>query len=271
VDAFQAIVLGIVQGLTEFLPVSSTGHLRIVPAFLGWEDPGAAFTAVTQLGTLAAVLLYFRADLWRIASMWLRSLRDPALRGELDARMGWYIGLGTIPIGIFGFVFRDQIESGARSLYLIGTTLIVLGLLLLVAEKVAKRDRDISQITGRDAALIGFAQACALVPGVSRSGATITAGLFAGFDRESAARYSFLLSVPAVVISGLFELRKIGEEGGAGTVPTLIATLLAFVVGYASIAWMLRWLTSHSTAVFVIYRVALGALVIALTAAGAIS
>jgi undecaprenyl-diphosphatase len=271
VDAFQAIVLGIVQGLTEFLPVSSTGHLRIVPAFLGWEDPGAAFTAVTQLGTLAAVLLFFRADLWRIASTWLRSLRDPSLRGELDARMGWYIGLGTIPIAIFGFLFRDQIESGARSLYLIGTTLIMLGLLLLFAEKVARRDRDIAQITGRDAALIGFAQACALVPGVSRSGATITAGLFAGFDRESAARYSFLLSVPAVVISGLFEARKIGEAGGAGTVPTLIATLLAFVVGYASIAWMLRWLTSHSTAVFVIYRVALGALVIILTAAGAIS
>jgi undecaprenyl-diphosphatase len=271
VDPIQAIVLGIAQGLTEFLPVSSTGHLRIVPAFLGWEDPGAAFTAVTQLGTLAAVLLYFRADLWRIASTWVRSLRDPTLRGELDARMGWYIGLGTIPIAIFGFLFRDHIEDGARSLYLIGTTLIVLGLLLLFAEKVAKRDRDISDIRGRDAALIGFAQALALIPGVSRSGSTITAGLFAGFDRASAARYSFLLSVPAVVLSGVFEARKIGGEGSADVVPTLIATLLAFVVGYASIAWMLRWLTSHSTAVFVVYRVGLGVLVIALTAAGAIS
>jgi undecaprenyl-diphosphatase len=271
VDAFQAIVLGIVQGLTEFLPVSSTGHLRIVPAFLGWEDPGAAFTAVTQLGTLAAVLLFFRADLWRIARTWFRSLREPELRSDLDARMGWYIGLGTIPISIFGFLFRNQIESGARSLYLIGTTLIVLGLLLLVAEKVARRDRELSDIRGRDAALIGFAQALALIPGVSRSGATITAGLFAGFDRASAARYSFLLSVPAVVISGLFEARKIGGEGAAGVVPTLIATLLAFIVGYASIAWLLRWLATHSTAVFVFYRVALGALVIALTAAGAIS
>src|SRR5687768_408943 len=189
-DALQAIVLGIVQGLTEFLPVSSTGHLRIVPAFMGWEDPGAAFTAVTQLGTLAAVLLYFRADLWRIFSTWWRSLSNPELRSDLDARMGWYIGFGTVPIGIFGFVFRDQIESGARSLYLIGTTLIVLGLLLLVAEKVAKRERSIQQINGRDATLIGFAQAAALVPGVSRSGATITAGLIAGFDRASAARYS---------------------------------------------------------------------------------
>jgi undecaprenyl-diphosphatase len=270
-DAFQAIVLGIVQGLTEFLPISSTGHLRIVPAFLGWEDPGAAFTAVTQLGTMAAVLLYFREDLWRIVTTWLRSLREPELRGTLDARMGWYIGLGTIPIAIFGFLFKDQIEQGARSLYLIGTTLIVLGLLLLLAEKVATHERPLERINRRDAIVIGFAQACALVPGVSRSGATLTAGMFLGFDRPSAARYSFLLSVPAVVLSGLFELRKIGDEGGAGFVPTAIATLLAFLVGYATIAFLLRWLTSHSTAIFVAYRVVLGTLVIALTAAGAIS
>jgi undecaprenyl-diphosphatase len=270
-DAFQAIVLGIVQGLTEFLPISSTGHLRIVPAFLGWEDPGAAFTAVTQLGTMAAVLLYFREDLWRISVTWYRSLREPELRSELDARMGWYISLGTIPIAIFGFLFKDQIEEGARSLYLIGCTLIALGLLLLVAEKVATHERPLERIHRRDAIVIGFAQALALVPGVSRSGATLTAGLFLGFDRTSAARYSFLLSVPAVVLSGLFELRKIGEEGGAGFVPTAIATLLAFLVGYASIAFLLRWLTSHSTAIFVAYRVALGTLVIALTAAGAIS
>jgi undecaprenyl-diphosphatase len=271
VDAFQAIVLGIVQGLTEFLPVSSTAHLRIVPAFAGWEDPGAAFTAVVQLGTMAAVLIYFRADLWRIITTWFRSLRDPALRGELDARMGWYIGLGTIPIAVFGFIFSDQIESGGRDLYLIGCALIVMGLVLLYAEHVSTRTRDLSDIRGSDAALMGFAQALALVPGVSRSGATITGGLFAGFDRESAARYSFLLSIPAVVLSGLFELRKIGDPGGAGFLPTVLATLLAFIVGYASIAWMLRWLTSHSTVVFVIYRVALGSLVIVLTAAGAIS
>jgi len=270
-DAFQAIVLGIVQGLTEFLPVSSTGHLRIVPAFLGWEDPGAVFIVVTQLGTLTAVLLYFREDLWRIATTWLRSLRDPELRSTLDARMGWYIGLGTIPIAIFGFIFKDQIEEGARSLYLIGTTLIVLGLLLLLAEKVATHERPLERINRRDAIVIGFAQACALVPGVSRSGATLTAGMFLGFDRPSAARYSFLLSVPAVVLSGLFELRKIGDEGGAGFVPTAIATLLAFIVGYATIAFLLRWLTSHSTAIFVAYRVLLGALVIGLTATGAIS
>jgi undecaprenyl-diphosphatase len=271
VDAFQAIVLGIVQGLTEFLPISSTAHLRIVPAFAGWEDPGAAFTAVVQLGTMAAVLLYFRHDLWRIVTTWLKSLRDPALRSDLDARMGWYIGLGTIPIAIFGFIFRDQIESGGRNLYLIGSALIVLGLVLLLAEQVAKRDRDLSDIKARDAAVTGFAQACALVPGVSRSGATITGGLFLGFDRASAARYSFLLSIPAVVLSGLFEARKIGEPGGAGAVPTILATLLAFLVGYVTIAWLLRYLVSHSTVIFVIYRVVLGATVIILTATGAIS
>jgi undecaprenyl-diphosphatase len=271
VDALQAIVLGIVQGLTEYLPISSTAHLRIVPAFVGWEDPGAAFTAVTQLGTMAAVLLYFRADLWRIARTWTASLRRPELRGELDARMGWYIVLGTIPIGIFGFAFADQIESGARDLYLIGTTLIVLGLVLLLAERVGKRERSIEDIDRRDGILIGFAQALALVPGVSRSGATITAGLFLGFDRASAARYSFLLSVPAVVISGLFELRHIGDEGGAGFGATLLATIAAFVVGYASIAFLLRWLVRHTTAVFVAYRVALGALVLVLTGTGTIA
>ena len=270
-DALQAIVLGIVQGLTEFLPVSSTAHLRIVPAFLGWEDPGAAFTAVVQLGTMAAVLLYFRHDLWRIARSWFASLREPELRSSLDARMGWYIGLGTIPIAVFGLVFSDQIESGARDLYVIGTALIVLGLVLLWADQVGRRDRGLETIGRRDAVVVGFAQACALVPGVSRSGATITAGLFLGFDRESAARYSFLLSVPAVVLSGLFELRKIGDEGGAGALPTIIATLAAFVVGYASIAFLLRYLTTHSTMVFVVYRVVLGTVVLILASNGTIS
>src|SRR6187399_1525272 len=190
-SAFEALVLGIVQGLTEFLPISSSGHLRIVPALLGWSDPGAGFTAVIQLGTMAAVLIYFREDLWRIARTWFASLRRPELRPELDARMGWYIGLGTIPIAIFGFIFKDQIESGGRDLYVIGVALIVMGLVLLYAEHVSKRNRDLSDIGRSDAALIGFAQALALIPGVSRSGSTISAGLFAGFDRESAARYSF--------------------------------------------------------------------------------
>ena len=272
-SVFEAIVLGLVQGITEFLPISSTAHLRIVPALAGWEDPGAAFTAVTQLGTMAAVLLYFRADLLRIARAWLRSLRDRSARRDTDARLGWYILLGTIPIGIFGLAFKDQIETGARDLYLIATALIVLGLVLLVAEKVGTRERSIEQLTTRDGVVLGFAQALALIPGVSRSGATITAGLFLGLDRPSAARFSFLLSVPAVVLSGLLELSSIasGEEGqqvGAGALA--LATFLAFVSGYAAIAFVLRYLATHSTVVFVVYRVALGILVLVLTASGAI-
>jgi undecaprenyl-diphosphatase len=273
VSLLEAIVLGITQGLTEFLPISSTAHLRVVPAFAGWEDPGAAFTAVTQLGTMAAVVLYFRADLARVMRAWIRSLRDPAARRELDARLGWYIVLGTIPIGIFGLVFKDQIETGARDLYLIGTTLIVLGLLLLVAEHVASHDRPLERITRRDAFVVGFAQALALVPGVSRSGATLTAGLFMGLARTSAARFSFLLSVPAVVLSGVFEFESIlsGEEGEhVGFGALAVATFLAFVAGYASIALLLRFLSNHSTIVFVVYRVALGAIVLALVGGGAI-
>jgi undecaprenyl-diphosphatase len=270
----QAIVLGIVQGLTEFLPISSSGHLRIVPAFLGWEDPGAAFTAVIQLGTMAAVLLYFRQDLLRIATAWLRSLRDPAVRGTLDARLGWYLVFGTVPIVIFGVAFKNQIENGARDLYLIGSMLIVFGFVLLAAEAVSRRERDVSTITRRDAIVIGFAQALALVPGVSRSGATISAGLLLGFDRVSAARFSFLLSVPAVVLSGLYELKDVvngSAEGAVGIGPTAVATVLAFITGYASIALLLRFLTTHSTAVFVAYRVVLGAAVLALVASGTIA
>jgi undecaprenyl-diphosphatase len=273
VSFLEAIVLGITQGLTEFLPISSTAHLRIVPAFAGWEDPGAAFTAVTQLGTMTAVLLFFRADLVRIARAWLRSLRDPAARRELDARLGWYILLGTIPIGIFGLAFKDQIETGARDLYVISVALIVLGFVLLAAERVGRKERSIEQITTRDGIAIGFSQALALIPGVSRSGATITAGLFMGLDRTSAARFSFLLSIPAVVLSGVLEFGSIlsGEEGQhVGLGALALATFLAFVVGYASIAFLLRFLTNHSTVAFVVYRVALGALVLVLVSTGAI-
>jgi undecaprenyl-diphosphatase len=274
VDLLQAIVLGIVQGLTEFLPISSSGHLRIVPAFLGWGDPGAAFTAVIQLGTMAAVVLYFREDLLRIARAWLASLRDPSRRSELDARVGWYLILGTIPIAVLGLGLKHQIENGARDLYVIGTTLIVLGLVLLLAEKVSRRERDLSTLARRDAIVVGFAQALALVPGVSRSGATITAGLFLGFDRVAAARFSFLLSIPAVVLSGLFELKGVVDgsaEGAVGVGPTAVATLLAFVTGYASIAFLLRYLTTHTTGVFVAYRVVLGATVLVLAGTHAIS
>jgi undecaprenyl-diphosphatase len=270
-DAFQAIILGIVQGLTEFLPISSTAHLRLVPAFAGWDDPGTAFTAVVQLGTMAAVLLYFRKDLWNIARAWLRSLRDPAARGTLDARLGWYLIIGTIPISILGLAFKDKIETDARQLVLIGIALIVLGIVLEIAEKVGRKEREVESLTMRDGILIGCAQACALVPGVSRSGSTISAGLLLGLTREAAARYSFLLSVPAVVLSGLFELKDVGDGGGAGAVPTIIATIFAFVVGYASIAWLLKYLTKHPVTIFVVYRVVLGVVVLALVAGGALN
>jgi undecaprenyl-diphosphatase len=277
-------VLGIVQGLTEFLPISSTGHLRIVPALVGWDDPGAAFTAVTQLGTMAAVVIYFRDDLFRIGMSWLgslRSLRDGSsgsirarfTRLDLNARLGWYILFATIPIGIFGLAFKDQIENGARDLYLIGSAMIVGGLVLLAADEVGKRDRGIEQVDARDGAAVGLAQTLALVPGVSRSGATISAGLFMGLDRTTAARFSFLLSVPAVVLSGLFELAGIlsgSEKQDVSTAKLAIATVLAFVVGYAAIAWLLRYLTSHSTIVFVVYRLILGSLVLVLVSTGSI-
>ena len=270
-SAFEAIVLGLVQGLTEFLPISSTGHIRIVSAFFGWDDPGAAFTAVIQLGTMAAVLVYFRRDLWHIARSWVAELRLPFRERSRDANLGWFIILGTIPVAVLGLAFNNQIESGARSLTLIGSALIVFSFVMLYAERVATRDRSLDELDGRDGLFIGVAQALALIPGVSRSGATISAGLLRGFDRESAARYSFLLSVPAVVLSGLFELRHIGEKGGAPVGATVIATLLSFVVGYAAIAWLLRYLASHTLGVFVVYRIALGVIVLALVAAGAIS
>src|SRR4051794_37839420 len=199
-SALEAIVLGMVQGVTEFLPISSTGHLRIVPALVGWEAPGAAFTAVVQLGTTAAVLIYFRRDLWRIALAWLDSVRTRGRRRDLDARLGWYIFIGTIPIGIFGFIFKDQIETGARDLYVIGIALIVFGFVMLAADRLTAQTREVQQLNARDGVFIGVAQALALVPGVSRSGATISAGLFRGLTREAAARYSFLLSTPAVVV-----------------------------------------------------------------------
>jgi undecaprenyl-diphosphatase len=274
VDLLQAIVLGIVQGLTEFLPISSSGHLRIVPALLGWDDPGAAFTAVIQLGTMAAVVLYFRADLLRIVGAWLASLREPERRGDLDARMGWYLIIATIPISILGLAFKSQIENGARDLYITGAMLIVFGLVLLAAENASRGDRKVQTLTRRDAVIVGFAQALALIPGVSRSGATISAGLFLGFDRIAAARFSFLLSIPAVVLSGLFELKDVvngSAEGAVGVGPTFIATVLAFATGYASIAFLLRYLTTHTTGAFVAYRVVLGTAVLVLAGTHAIS
>jgi undecaprenyl-diphosphatase len=271
-DTVRAIVLGIVQGLTEFLPISSTAHLRIVPALFGWDDPGAAFTAVVQLGTMVAVLMFFREDLLRIARATIASLQDRTLWHTRDraAREGWYIVLGTIPIVILGVAFQHPIEHQFRTLELIGTMLIVAGIVLLGADATSRRYRNLDDLTMRDGWIIGLAQAAALVPGVSRSGATITAGLIRGFDRASAARYSFLLSVPAVVLSGLFELKDVGGGGGYGPFATLVATVLAFVVGYWSIGFFLRFLASNTHKSFVAHRVIGGGFVIALAAGGAI-
>jgi undecaprenyl-diphosphatase len=273
VSLIEAIVLGILQGLTEFLPISSSAHQLIAPAMLGWEDPGAAFTAVTQLGTEAAVLIYFRNDIWSIATVWLRSLYRPVLRSTVHARMGWYLIVATIPIGLLGLTFESQIENGARDLYLVGTVLIVFGLVLGYADRVGTHERELGQISTRDGILIGLAQSLALIPGVSRSGATMSAGLLLGLDRTAAARFSFLLAIPAVVLSGLFQLAGVlsGDEGNGDPLGyILLATVIAFFVGYAAIAWLLRYLTTHSVRLFVGYRVVLGALVLGLTATGAI-
>jgi undecaprenyl-diphosphatase len=240
----------------------------VVPALLGWEDPGTAFTAVIQLGTMAAVVIYFWSDLWRIAGAWVAWGGGRSRRSDPDARMGWYLVVATVPIGLLGLAFKDQIESGARDLRLIAGTLIVMGLVLLLAERVGARRKQVTDLTTRDGVVVGLAQSLALVPGVSRSGATISAGLFLGYTREAAARFSFLLSVPAVVLSGLFQLKDIGAGDGPGPVPTVLATLVSFVVGYAAIAWLLRYLTTHSTVVFVVYRVALGLLLVGLLASG---
>ena len=273
-DLFQSIFLGFLQGLTEFLPISSSAHILIFPALFGWEDPGAAFTAVIQLGTEAAVLLYFRKDLWQIGNTWLASLRRPELRSDLNARMGWYLIAATIPIAILGFAFQDQIETGARNLWLVGSMLIVFGIVLGIADRIGSRKRTVGDLSVRDGILIGFAQSLALIPGVSRSGATISAGLFLGLQRADAARFSFLLAVPAVVLSGFFQLYKIlsGEEAvGEPLINVAVATLVSFIVGYAVIAWFLSYLTRNSFALFVGYRVVLGTGVLVLLSAGLIS
>lgn len=265
---FEAIVLGIVQGLTEFLPISSSAHLLILSQLFGWSDPGAAFTAVTQIGTETAVIVYFRRDIARIIRMWALSWRRPELRSTIDARMGWYVIVGTIPIGVLGLAFADQIETAARNLWLVAGTLIVFGVLLAVADAYGAHRRPLASLTTRDGIVFGFGQALALIPGVSRSGATITTGLAMGYTREAAARYAFLLAIPAVLASGLYEATKIGDDASAQWGPTIVATIVAFGVGLAVIAWLLRWVSTRTYLPFVLYRIALGLLVLVLLATG---
>lgn len=259
-DPFQSIVLGLVQGLTEYLPISSTAHLRVVPALIGWHDPGAAFSAVVQLGTLLAVLVYFFRDLWQMAVAFFHGLFIARPFDDVKSRMAWVILIGTIPVGVIGLVFKDTIETELRSLWVVAGALVVLALVLWVAEKMGKRYMKMTQMGWGGGLLIGLAQALALIPGASRSGVTITAGLFVGLTREDAARFSFLLGVPAIAASGLYELWSLAKTSPHG-VPWLsvgLGTAVAAVSGYFAIAFLIRFLQRHSTAVFIGYRIVLG-------------
>jgi undecaprenyl-diphosphatase len=271
---FQAIIIGIIQGLTEFLPVSSTAHIRVIPALLGWEDPGAAFTAVIQTGTLVAALIYFRADIWHITVGTLRGLRDGKPFGTLDARMGWMIAVGTLPVVVFGLLFKKRIEEDWRSLFVISAAAAIPALVLALAEWLVRRrtamgvkQKDLADIGWIDAIVVGFAQAVALIPGASRSGVTITGGLFVGMNRPTAARYSFLLSLPAVfgaAVKELYDERHDLLRSQESVINLVLATVIAGIIGYASIAFLLRYLKTHTTWVFIIYRLAMAAVLLAL-------
>ena len=267
----QAIVLGISQGLTEFLPISSTAHTLIVSKLLGWPDPGAAFTAVTQVGTELAVVIYFRQDIVRILKAWFVSLTKKSERANPDAKMGWYVIIGTIPIGIAGLAFKSSIETTARNLWLVAATLIVMGILLGLADRYAKHTKSEADINTKNAVLFGLGQALALIPGVSRSGATITAGLAMGFKRDVAARYSFLLAIPAVFASAALTAGDISSDSFVNWPATIVATIVAFVVGYFVIASLMKYLQTRTFLPFVIYRIALGTLLMVLLANGVLS
>jgi undecaprenyl-diphosphatase len=283
VSFIEAIILGLVQGLTEFLPISSSAHLRIVGEFMGTgADPGAAFTAITQLGTETAVVIFFWKDLTRIIGKWFRALGRKVPQSDPDVRLGWFIILGSIPIVILGLVFQTAIETTLRSLWIIAFTLIIFGILLGVADLVGKKERTLEKLTWPHAIIFGFAQAMALIPGVSRSGGTITAGRFLGYDRPSAARYSFLLAIPAVFGSGLYQVYKSVKEPCSDAaakaltcapeifspVETLVATVIAGLVGYFVIAFLMNYISKRSFLPFVIYRVLLGLVLIVLLATG---
>ena len=268
---WEAAVLGLVQGLTEFLPVSSSAHLRILgPMLPSGGDPGAAFTAITQIGTELAVLIYFRHDIWRILKAWAASCVDAAARSNPDARMGWLILIGTLPIAVLGLMFKDAIEGSLRNLYITATMLMLFSIPLALADRWGRKERPLASLGWRDGLIFGFAQAMALIPGVSRSGGTITAGLIMGYTREAAARYSFLLAIPAVLASGGYQLLKTMGQPDTQLAwgPTALATAVAFVVGYGVIVVFLKLVSSKGYMPFVYYRLALGALVFALLGIG---
>lgn len=275
---FEAIILGIVQGLTEFLPISSTAHLRIVPALVGWQDPGAPFSAIVQIGTLAAVLAYFYRDIINISKAFIAGLRKGKPFETQDSKMAWMIGAGTIPIVVFGLFFKTEIETSLRSLYWISTALIVLAIMLILAEwlmkhraKKGQQPKTMQEIGWKEALLVGFAQSIALIPGSSRSGVTITGGLFMNLSRETAARFSFLLSLPAVFAAGIYQLYETWDSLMASSnelINLIAATFFAGIVGYASIAFLISYLKKHTTSLFIFYRIALGVGILGLITAG---
>ncbi len=268
-DIFKAIVLGIIQGTTEFIPISSTAHLRIIPALLGWKDIGAAYTAVIQIGTLIATLIYFRKDIYSLSEGFIQAFKKKVFLSNYESRIFILIIIGTIPISVCGLLFKRFIEGEARGLYVISAALILLAIVLYIAEKVSSKKKDLSEITVKDGIVIGFAQALALIPGSSRSGVTITAGLFRGLKRDVAARYSFLLSIPAIALSGLFELYKERHVLLDENLLSLsIATIVSGVVGYLSIAFLINYLKTRSNLIFIIYRIALGILILILLSQG---
>ncbi|RYG39186.1 undecaprenyl-diphosphate phosphatase [bacterium] len=268
----EAILYGLVQGITEWLPISSTAHLRILPVILGQPDPGAAFTAVIQLGTTLAVIIFFAKDLGGAIKAWFNSLRGVG-KDTVEAKLAWGVFYGTLPIMLIGFLFKSVIKSDEfRSLYVIATTLILNGILMAVAERVRRKRRSIEEVTVRDGIVVGLWQALALVPGMSRSGSTIAGGLFTGLDRTTAARFSFLMSVPSIAAAGFYELyQERAHILGSQLMPTIVATVVSFVVGYASIAWLIKYIAKQGFTVFVIYRIVLGLLLLSLIAAGRIA
>jgi undecaprenyl-diphosphatase len=273
VDYFDAVVLGVVEGLTEFLPVSSTGHLTIAAKLLGLEidDPAVTgYTAVIQMGAIAAVVVYFARDLWNIIRAWTLGLFRSEYRGQLDHRMGWYVIVATIPVGAAGLLGKDLITGVLRSLWVVAVALIAWSVVLWVAERVARQDRPERDLNMTDAVVIGVAQAVALIPGISRSGATISAGLFRGLDRVTATKLSFFMSIPALLAAGVYELKD-AFSGDIGVGEAVVGVVVAFVVAYASIAWLLRFVAYHTVAWFVPYRVGLGVLLLVLLSAGVLS
>ncbi|MGB5952602.1 MAG: undecaprenyl-diphosphate phosphatase [Ornithinimicrobium sp.] len=268
-EYWQAVLLGLVQGLTEFLPISSSAHLSIVGQLTGGEDPGAAFTAISQLGTEAAVLVFFWRDITRIIGRWCQALVGKIPQSDPDVRMGWLVIVGSIPIGVLGFTFQDFIETDLRNLWLTATMLLVFALVLYAADRLARTELTLKDLSWKHGIFYGFAQAMALIPGVSRSGGTIAAGLLMGYTREAAARYSFLLAIPAVLGSGLFQVLKISDDPVTPAWgPIWLATGIAFVVALAVIAWFLRFISTHTFTPFVIYRIGLALVLFGLLGAG---